>query len=189
MLAVVIVLGIVLLPSATRGPRAITTASTSTHTHNPPPTTTTTTHPVTTTTLPVVPHQNIKVLVANGTTTAHGASEVRVWLGNHQFDTSAFPPYNTTTPETQDAIYVVNTGTTPMADEVTAALTLGASVIKPVGSTPPVATSAGADVVVVLGNDLATRADAGTLGKPPASIHVPVNQVSANRVFLKEGAR
>lgn len=167
-LAVVIVLGILLLPSATRGPRAVSTPATTGH-HAITPPTTTTTSPVTTTTLPVVPHQSIKVLVANGTSTAHGASEVRTWLGNHDFDTSPFPPYNTTTPETADAIYVVNGGTTPMAIEVADALTLGASVVQSAGSKPPVQTTAGADIVVVLGTDLATRADAGTLGKPPAA--------------------
>ncbi len=167
-LVVVIVLGIVLLDAATRGPRAVSTSATTGHQVIPSPTTTTT-HPATTTTLPVVPHQSIKVLVANGTSTAHGASEVRVWLGNHDFDTSAFPPYNTTTPETADAVYVVNGGTIPMANVVAAALTLGTSVIQPAGSKPPVPTTTGADIVVVLGTDLATRADAGTLGRPPAA--------------------
>jgi hypothetical protein len=165
-LVIVIVLGIVLLPSATRGPRSVATAPVSHHT-TPPPTTTTTVPP-TTTTLPVVPHQSIKVLVANGTNTAHGASQVRTWLGDHDFDASPFPPYDTTTPQTQDAIYYVNSGTAPMADEVAAALSLGASVVRPAGSTPPVSTTTGADVVVVLGNDLAGRAGAGTLGTPPA---------------------
>src|SRR5580704_6557218 len=106
-LAVVIVLGILLLPSATRGPRHVSTSATTGH-HATTPPTTTTTSPVTPTTLTVVPHQSIKVLVANGTNTAHGASEVRTWLGNHDFDTSPFPPYDTTTPQTADAIYVVN---------------------------------------------------------------------------------
>jgi hypothetical protein len=161
-LVFVIVLGILLLPSATRAPRPVSTATTSSH-HQTPPPTTTTTHPSTTTTLPGVAHQSIKVLVANGTTTAHGASEVRVFLGNHKFDTSAFPPYNTTTPETSDAVYFVNSGNKTMADEVAAVLALGSSVVQPAGSKPPVSTTASADVVVVLGTDLATRADAGTL--------------------------
>jgi hypothetical protein len=167
-LVVVIVIGIVLLPSATRSPRAVSTVTTSRHTQTSPPTTTTT-HPVIPTTLPAVAHQNIKVLVANGTTTANSAGEARVWLGNHKFDTSAFAAYNTTTPKTADAVYFVNSGTKTMADEVAAALTLGTSVVQPAGSTPPVATTTGADVVVVLGTDLATRADAGTLGQPPAA--------------------
>src|ERR1700722_562219 len=167
-LIVVIVLGILLLPSATRAPRFITTATTTGH-HQTPPPTTSTTHPTTTTTLPAVAHPSIKVLVANGTTTAHGASEVRVWLGDHHFDTAAFPPYNTTTAQTSDAVYFVNSGSKTMADEVAAALSLGASVVQPAGSKPPVSTTTGADVVVVLGTDLATRADAGTLGQPPGA--------------------
>lgn len=167
-LVVVVVIGIVLLPSATRSPRAVSTVTTLAHSHTSPPTTGTT-HPVTPTTLPAVAHQGIKVLVANGTTTAHSASEVRVWLGNHEFDTSAFVAYNTTTPETTDAVYFVNSGTKTMADEVAAALTLGTSIVQPGGSSPPVATTTGADVVVVLGTDLATRADQGTLGQPPTA--------------------
>jgi hypothetical protein len=114
-----------------------------------------------------LPHSSIKVIVANGTTTAHGASEVRTWLANRGFDTAAFPPYNTTTSQTVDAVYFVGSGTRTMALEVAGALTLGPSVIAAAGATPPVSTSTGADVVVVLGNDLASRADAGTLGQPP----------------------
>jgi hypothetical protein len=64
-------------------------------------------------------------------------------------------------------VYVVGNGTRAMALEVAAALTLGPSVIVSTTATPPVSTSTGADVVVVLGNDLASRADAGTLGHPP----------------------
>jgi hypothetical protein len=167
-LIVVIVLGILLLSPATRAPRPVATATTTAH-HQTPPPTTSTTHPTTTTTLPAVAHPSIKVLVANGTTTAHGASEVRVWLGNHHFDTAAFPPYNTTTSQTSDAVYFVNSGNKTMADEVAASLSLGASIVQPAGSKPPVSTTTGADVVVVLGTDLATRADAGTLGQPPSA--------------------
>jgi hypothetical protein len=166
-LAIVIVLGIVLLPSATRAPRLVSASpKPAHHTTAVPPTSTT--RPATTTTLPAAAHGAIKVLVANGTTTAHGASEVRTWLGNRGFDTSAFPPYNTTTPESADAVYAVGNGTSSMAAEVAEALALGPSVIQ-VGTTPPVPTTKGADVVVVLGTDLATRADDGTLATAPAS--------------------
>ncbi len=166
-LALMIVLGIVLLPSATRGPRLPSSSPTAAHRTSSMSTTTTTRPPTTTTTLPAVAYSAIKVLVANGTTTAHGASEVRKWLGDHGFDTAAFPPYDTTVPQSEDTLYIVGGGTRAMALEVVRALTLGPSVIAAGGSTPPVSTSAGADVVVVLGNDLASRADAGTLGEPP----------------------
>src|ERR1700722_13994456 len=77
-LLIVIVIGAVLLPSATRGPRLPAASNTAAHHGNTAPTSTTTTRPsVTTTTLAPVPHSSIKVLVANGTTTSHGASEVR----------------------------------------------------------------------------------------------------------------
>jgi hypothetical protein len=165
-LALVIVVGIILLPSATRGPR-IPSASPPAHHPSVTSPTTTTTRPTTTTTLPSVPHAAIKVVVANGTTTSHGASEVRTWLGSHGFDIGSFPPYNTTSPQSLDAVYLVGHGTRTMALEVAAALTLGPSVIVTSATPPPVATDTGADVVVVLGGDLATRADAGTLGQPP----------------------
>jgi LytR cell envelope-related transcriptional attenuator len=168
-LAVLIVVAIVVLPSATRSPRAPSTVLPTSHHTSAPPPTTSTTEPVTTTTVPSIPHSRIAVLVANGTSTAHGASEVRSWLGTHGFAVSSFPPYNTTTPQSSDAVYVVGNGSAPMAEEVAAALSLTGSVVVPVGEKPPVATSSGADVVVVLGTDLASRADAGKLGQRPAS--------------------
>ncbi len=166
-LALMIVIGIILLPSATRGPRLPSPSAAAAHHSVSVPTTSTTRPPTTTTTLPAVAYSSIKVLVANGTTTSHGASEVRTWLKDHGFDTSPFPAYDTTVPQTDDSIFIVGSGTRTMALEVARALTLGASVIAAGGATPPVSTSAGADVVVVLGNDLASRADAGTLGRPP----------------------
>lgn len=166
-LVVAVVLGILLLPSATRSPRTVSSPSASTTTTTVPPTTSTT-HPATTTTLPGIAHSVIKVLVANGTNTAHGASEVRSWLGGRGFDVAPFPAYDTTTPETADAIYYVGSGTVAMATEVAQALSLGSAQVQPAGQTPPVATTSGADVVVVLGTDLATRADAGTLGHAPS---------------------
>jgi hypothetical protein len=166
-LALMIVVGVVLLPSATRGPRLPASSHAAAHHSVAVPTTSTTRPPTTTTTLPAVAYSSIKVLVANGTTTAHGASEVRTWLKDHGFDTAAFPAYDTTLPQSDDSIFIVGSGTSAMALEVAKALTLGPSVIAAGGATPPVSTSAGADVVVVLGNDLASRADAGTLGQPP----------------------
>jgi len=167
-LALVIVLGILLLPSATRGPRLPTAAPAPSH-HVTTTTTTPTTQPSTTTTVPAVARSAISVLIANGTSTLHGASEVKTFLAGLGFATSAFPPYNTTTPQTSDAIYVVGKGTPEMADQVATALSLGSSVVQATGATPPVQTTTGADVVVVLGSDLATRADAGTLGTAPSA--------------------
>src|SRR5580692_3771403 len=70
-LAVVVVLGILLLPSATRAPR-LTTATTSASHHGTTVPTTTTTSPTTTTTVPPVARSAIAVLIANGTSTLHG---------------------------------------------------------------------------------------------------------------------
>jgi hypothetical protein len=169
-LVVMVVIGILIIPSVTRVPKVPTTAATaSRHSTAPPPTTSTTQKPVPTTTVPAIAHSSIAVLVANGTNTSDGAGEVRSWLGQKGFDVSAFPAYDTTTPETADAIYVVGNGTPAMAEEVAAALALGSSVVIPAGETPPVVTTTGADVVVVLGTDLASRASAGTLGKAPTS--------------------
>ena len=166
-IAVVVVLGVLLLPSAARAPKTSTatpvTRATS-HRHS----TTTTLPPTTTTTQASVPASSIAVLVANGTDTAHGAGEVRTYLGGKGFKVSGFPAYDTTTPESADAVYAVGNGTAEMATEVARALALGTSVVR-VGAHPPVQTTTGADVVVVLGTDLATRADAGTLDKPPSS--------------------
>jgi Ni,Fe-hydrogenase III small subunit len=168
-LVVMVVIGILVIPSATRGPKLPTTSTTASHHSTPPPPTTSTTRPTTTTTVPTVAHSSIVVLVANGTNTANGAGTVRSWLGARGFNITRFPAYDTTTPESADAVYVVGNGTPTMADEVAAALSLGPAVVVPVGETPPVPTTTGADIVVVLGTDLATRAGNGTLGKPPAS--------------------
>jgi hypothetical protein len=168
-LVVMVVIGILVIPSATRAPKSPTSATAASHHSTPPPPTTSTTRPKTTPTVPTVPRAAIIVLVANGTNTADGAGTVRSWLGSHGFNISKFPAYDTTKPQSADAVYVVGNGTPTMADEVAAALALGAGVVAPVGQTPPVPTSTGADIVVVLGTDLATRAGNGTLGKPPTS--------------------
>ena len=165
---VMVVVGVLVLPAATRAPR-LPKSATAAARRPTSSTTSTTVPPTTTTTVPAVAHASIAVLVANGTDTAHGAAEVRAWLGRHGFATSAFPAYDTTTPESQDAVYFVGSGTTAMATEVAQALALGPSVVQAAGSIPPVVTDRGADVVVVLGDDLATRADAGTLGSPPTA--------------------
>ena len=165
---VVIVLGIFLLPSATRGPPSCQRRRQPVHhTHSVPPTTTTT-HPTTTTTLP-----DGRARLDQGSRSERHDDCSRGERGEdvareHGFDTSAFPPYNTTTLESADAVYVVGNGTGTMADEVAAALALGTLGHQAaVGTRPPVSTTTGADVVVVFGTDLAYRADAGTLGQPP----------------------
>ncbi|MFZ0664566.1 MAG: LytR C-terminal domain-containing protein [Acidimicrobiales bacterium] len=176
-LAVLIVVGVLVLPSATRAPRLISSVPPTTHNTTVPPPTTSTTKPVTTTTLPTILPKDIAVLVANGTGTAHGASDVRTYLGQKGFNIAALA-YDTTTPETADAIYYVNSGTAAMADEVAQALSLTTSVVESSGSTPPVQTTTGADVIVVLGNDLATRANNGTLGSPPSTASTTTSTTS-----------
>jgi hypothetical protein len=169
-LVVVIVIGILLLPSATRSPKTPAATTGAPHsTTTLPSSTTTTTVPPTTTTVPAVAYSSIKVLVANGTNSAHGASTVRAWLGTKGFDVTPFPAYDTTVPESVDAIYVVNGGTTAMATEVAEALALTGSVVHAAGQTPPVSTTTGADVIVVLGTDLSNRANSNTLGVAPSS--------------------
>ncbi len=168
-LVLMIVIGILVLPSATRGPKSPTATPVASHHSTTPPPTTSTTKPKTPPTVATVPRSSIIVLVANGTSTADGAGTVRSWLGTHGFSISKFPAYDTTTPQSADAVYVVGNGTPTMADEVAAALSLGPAVVAPVGQKPPVPTTTGADIVVVLGTDLATRAGNGTLGKPPTS--------------------
>jgi hypothetical protein len=167
-LVLMIVVGILVLPAATRSPRLPALTAATKH-HQTAPPTTTTTQPSTTTTVPTVSASSIAVLVANGTATSHGAGDVRTWLGQKGFNITSIPAYDTTTPQTSDAIYYVNSGTAQMADQVAAALSLTGSVVQAAGSKPPVSTITGADVVVVLGNDLANRANAGTLGSPPSS--------------------
>jgi hypothetical protein len=151
---IVVVLGALLMPSATRAPLAVTAAArlpastptTSTPTTAANPTSTTTAPPATAT---------IHVLVANGTTVNGVAGSVTTYLGGKGFSTLA--AVNALTKLTSSQVYYTAAGSSAEAAEVASALGLASSAVQAKGTTPPVSSSSGASVVVIVGQDLATR--------------------------------
>ncbi|SRR5579875_646252 len=147
-----VVLGVLLLPSATRppGPAAPAGASVTTDTSAvaPPPTTA----PATSTTSGPAPAL-IHVLVANGTTAPHGAATIANVLVGKGFGT--LQPIDATTHVSASAVYAVG-GDLAAAQAVAAALALPATSVVATGR-PPVSSWSGATVVVIVGPDLVNR--------------------------------
>lgn len=148
-----VVVAVLLLPSATRSPLSVVaTASTVTH-----PSTPTTRHraksSVTTTTAPAA--STIHVLVANATTVNGVAGSVTSFLAGKGFAT--LTATNALTRLTASEIYYTSTGSVAEAGEVAAALGLTSGAIQPASASAPVASTAGAQVVVIAGQDLAAR--------------------------------
>jgi len=130
-------------------------------------TTTTTTAPRTTlptTTTTTTPHGNVKVLVANGSTTngvATGYTTALQRAGwNMLVPTNAKPPPKATS----NVYYAANKQAE--ADTVASALGLPLSTVLPISPATPVDNVSGADVVVVIGSDLAAKSPPSTV---PAS--------------------
>lgn len=157
LVVVAVVVGAVLLPSATRssltGSHAGAAAATTTL---PFSAASSTTAPVasSTTAATAVPASSIKVLVANGTNTNGAATTVDSLLSGKGYGT--LPPVNALTVVHASQVYAV-AGQLAAAKEVVAALGLTDAAIQP-SSTPIPVTSVGpAMVVVVVGPDLLSR--------------------------------
>jgi hypothetical protein len=157
---VAVVIGVLLLPSATRAPLDVKTASAST----PPPSTTPTTAPkagsTTTSLATIVPGaSSVHVLVANGTSITGLAAGTSTYLRSRGFLT--LTPTNSTTKVTGTQVYAVS-GPSSSATSVIEALGLPANTVQPTGAVPPVQSAAGANVVVITGPDLARLAPGST---------------------------
>jgi uncharacterized membrane protein len=157
---VAVVIGALLMPSATRAPLDVKTASAST----PPSSTTPTTAPragsTTTTLATIVPGaSSIHVLVANGTSITALAAGASTYLRSRGFLTLGAT--NSTTKVTGTQVYAVS-GPSSSATSVVEALGLAASAIQPTSAVAPVQSTAGANVVVIAGPDLARLAPAST---------------------------
>ncbi|HZU80219.1 MAG TPA: LytR C-terminal domain-containing protein [Acidimicrobiales bacterium] len=155
-----LIVGAILMPSATRGTLAAAGTPDTTEALAPvgsgPTTTaapaTTTTRPASTTT--AAPASSIRVLVANGTNTNGAAGTWTQFLSGKGYATLSAVDALTTVHATQ--IYAVN-GATAAADQVAQALGLTASAVEPASMPIPVASVGNAAVVVVVGPDLAGR--------------------------------
>ena len=163
---VAVIIGVLLLPSATRAPLAVTTASSPADDDDP--TTTTAPSPRRPRWPTIVPGAaSIHVLVVNGTSISGLAGGTATYLRSRGFPPSST---NATTKVTGTQVYEVS-GPTSSATTVTEALGLPASTVQPPSAVPPVRARPGANVVVVAGPDLARLAPGATTttaGAPPA---------------------
>jgi hypothetical protein len=165
---VAVVIGALLMPSATRAPLKVVSASQSTPTTTTPSTTSPKSPSTTTTQATIVPGaSSIHVLVVNGTSISGLAGGTATYLRSRGFLT--LPAANSTTKVTGTQVYAVS-GPSSAATTVTNALGFPASTIQPTTAVVPVRSTAGANVVVVTGPDLARLAPGSTTsstGIPP----------------------
>ena len=166
---VALIIGALLMPSGTRAPLEVAAASQS----SAPTTTTTstTTAPragtTTTTQATIVPGaSSIHVLVVNGTSITGLAGGTATYLRSRGFLT--LPSTNATTKVTGTQVYAMS-GPSSSATTVTNALGLTSSTIQPTTAVAPVHSTAGANVVVVTGPDLARLAPGSTTSSTAAT--------------------
>lgn len=157
-----IIVGAILLPSATRAPlsgaatAATTTPSSPSGSSGPSGSTAPSASTTTTTTAPVnQAPSTIKVLVANGTNTNGAAAAVSSFLNGKGFGTLS--PIDALTTVGASQVYAIG-GATGAAREVATALGLSASSVQAVGMPVPVSSVGSATVVVIVGPDLTSRA-------------------------------
>ncbi len=146
LVVVAVVVGALLLNVASR-PTVDNASSTA------PPATTTTTHPKTpTTTTTTVPRSSVAVLSANGTSVAGVAADVSTALKAQGWNT--LTPVDTTAPVTASAVYYA-AGQQASAATIASYLGLKPTTVQPLTTSAPVSTTAGVEVLVVVGPDLA----------------------------------
>lgn len=154
---IALVTGIAVLAGMGRSVPSTTVAAAS----PPTSTTATTTAPTTTTTsLPTHAPSAVKVLVANGTTVPGLAGHFSSQLSAKGYDTLS--PTDTTSPAKVSDVYYQE-GYQGDAEAVAGMLGLPASATLALSSSVPVASSS-ADLVVVVGPDLASAAGGGSSG-------------------------
>jgi hypothetical protein len=162
---VAVVIGVLLLPSATRAPLSASAVSSGTTTTLAPGKTTPPGHSSSTTTSTTVAPASIHALVANATLVNGVAGSVTTFLTSKGFGT--LTATNALLKVTASEIFTVG-GATADVQAVAAALGLPASSIEPAASAAPVASTTGANVVVIVGPDLASRFHPGaTTTAPP----------------------
>ena len=169
--AIAVVVGVLLMPSATRAPLAVTTAKTTgggtspgTSTGTGSGTSTSTPRTTTTTGGVLAGASAIHVLVANGTTITHLAEGAATYLHTRGF--VMLTPTNSTSKVTSTQVYAAS-GQQVAATLVVNALGLPSNAVQPPSAVAPVASTGGATVVVIVGPDLARLAPtASSTGTP-----------------------
>ncbi|MGD0380132.1 MAG: LytR C-terminal domain-containing protein [Acidimicrobiales bacterium] len=163
---VAVIIGVLLMPSATRAPLEVKTAAASTPSSSTPPTTAPRTGSTTTSLATIVPGaSSVHVLVANGTSITALAAGTSTYLRSRGFLTLA--PTNSTTKVTRTQVYAVS-GPSSSATSVIEALGLSAATVQPTGAVAPVPSTTGANVVVITGPDLARLAPGSTTSSTSA---------------------
>jgi hypothetical protein len=160
-----VALGVILLQVGTRAPAGfsigkipVTTPPVGLSTTTVPGRTTTTQAKSTTTTAPLV-RSNVKVLVSNGSS-VNGAASSYTTLLSHQ-------GWGTLTAVTADARVATSSvyyapGQQVAAADIASTLALAPAAVQALSAAVPVPGTAGADVVVLIGTDLATKAPSTT---------------------------
>jgi hypothetical protein len=118
-------------------------------------TTTVLTHPTTTTT--TVPPSHVPVLVANASGITGAATAISAQLQTAGWD--VLPPVNASTQVTHSNVYYV-AGQQKAAEAVATSLKLPASAVVPYTTSAPVSSIGTAEVLVVVGPDLADKSAA-----------------------------
>jgi len=95
----------------------------------------------------------VSVVVANGTSTSGLAAHFSSLVGGSGW--SMKTPVNTTTPQTTSVVYYAS-GEQAAADAIASAVGVKPSQVLPMASSVPVSGVTGTDVVVVIGQDLAS---------------------------------
>ena len=158
LIAVAFVVGLILLQKTDKAPKVVRTTPNATPTTSP-----NVTFPTTTSTPGGHAPASVKVLVANGTNTPGAASRVVPPLTTAGYNvlapTDATKTYKATNPRASVVYYTP--GYDLDAKIIATHLTLQLSAVQPLPTTAPVANTQGANVIVVVGPDLA-GASSGT---------------------------
>jgi hypothetical protein len=150
LLLVAVILGVVLLNAADDGPGPAVIAASG----NKATSTTTTRAPVsTTTTVAVRPAEQVKVLAANGTVTRGLGTRATEKLKALSYNALA-PTDATKKPATTSTVYWA-VGYQPEARAIAQQLGLPETAVQPLGNPPPVVNVGVANIIVVVGDDLA----------------------------------
>jgi hypothetical protein len=162
LLAVAVILGIILLRSGGGDPysRSIRTVV------SPTPEITVRPPTATTITVPVRTPGDVKVLPTNGTSTAGAGTAIFTRLKQAGYNVLAAT--NTTSPAATSNVFY-NPGFEREARVVAQLLGLPDSAVQAMPTPPPVSDTRGADVIVVVGPDLARTANPTSASSPPTT--------------------
>jgi len=118
-------------------------------------TTTTARHHTSTTTTSTVPHSSVSVAVANATNTSGLAAHYSTIIGAAGYNMKT--PTNASTTVPNSVVYYA-AGQQAAAQDIAASIGVKPAQVQPLTTAVPVAGVTGTDVVVVIGQDLATPA-------------------------------